>query len=60
MEQGDQNQDETNEAPKLIVVEDMTNTIQIGERYFKLGDDPEIDKELKELQIFIDREKGHG
>jgi hypothetical protein len=38
----------------------MNNTIQIGDRYFKLGDDPVIDKKLKKLKIFINREKGHG
>lgn len=43
-----------------MVVEDMNNTIQIADRYFKLGDDPVIDKELSELKIFIDRERGHG
>ena len=39
---------------------DLTNTIQIGDRFFKLGDDPVVNKELKEIQIFVAREKGHG
>jgi hypothetical protein len=48
------------EKVKTIVVEDMTDTIQIGDRYFKLGDDPVIQKELRAVKLFIDREKGHG
>ena len=45
---------------KLVVEEDMSNTIQSGERFFKISDDPVVNKELKELKIFVDREKGHG
>lgn len=44
----------------LVVEEDMSNTIQIGDRFFKISDDPVVNKELKELKIFVDREKGHG
>jgi hypothetical protein len=44
----------------LVVEEDMSNTIQIGDRFFKISGDPVVNKELKELKIFVDREKGHG
>ena len=44
----------------LVAEEDMSNTIQIGDRFFKISDDPVVNKELKELKIFVDREKGHG
>jgi len=48
------------DVTQTVTDEEIKNSIIINDRFFKLSDDPQVNKELLKLKKFVEREKGHG